>query len=168
MYVCVVCSPCVSVHVLVRVLVRVLRQHLLLGPQLILVCLPAPRVPRIPCLWFPGIGILEVWRHPPIPIHFFLNTLSSLQVEREFRGKQMQTKHSPTFCSERKSGEKGREGWHSGSPPDAVFPLHNHTWHQGQETLISSQSHVKNTYTIHRSINKWLLETRLALLGRQR
>lgn len=102
MYVCVVCSPCVSV------LVRVLRQRLLLGPQLILVCL-------LPLVFqeFPVSDSqeLEFWRSDatPIPIHFFLNTLSALQVEREFRGKQMQTKHSPTFCIERRSGEEGRE-----------------------------------------------------------
>lgn len=104
MYVCVVCSPCVSV------LVRVLRQGLLLGPRLTLAFVCLPRVFQE----FPVSDSqeLEFWRSDatPIPIHFFLNTLLSLQVEREFRGKQMQTKHSPTFCSERKSGEEGREG----------------------------------------------------------
>lgn len=80
----------------------------------------------------------------------------------------MENKHSPTFYSDGKLGEEGKGGQPYQVTFSQTLSLYNHTWHQSQETLISSQSHVKNTYTIHLSIDKWLLETRLTLLGRQR
>jgi hypothetical protein len=71
MCVCVVYSPWLFVHVLVRVL----RQGLLLSLQLILTCLVVRCVPGIPCLWFLGIGITGPVLYSP---HFFLGIWESL------------------------------------------------------------------------------------------
>lgn len=65
MYVCAACGPWLFVYVLVRVL----RQGLLLSLQPILTCLAAQCVPGILCLWFLGIGITSPTPYPP---HFFL------------------------------------------------------------------------------------------------